>query len=152
MVHSLTAMSFRLFEQKWGFQHVTSSPCYPQSNGGIERAVQSAKVLMKKTREEGGDCYLSLLNHCNTPRDEVLGSPAQRLMSCRTKTILPVTEGQLQAQPLEARHSPKAFTAFSRATSKVLQPHSKANGTAEIWRCGQTTKQRWIQEERHYCS
>ena len=80
------------FSQKWEFIHVTSSPVYPQSNGGVERAVQTAKTLMKKAFESGEDPYMSLLNHRNTPRDSVLGSPAQRLMSRRTKTILPVTE------------------------------------------------------------
>jgi transposase InsO family protein len=39
---------FKEFSQKWEFIHVTSSPVYPQSNGGVERAVQTAKTLMKK--------------------------------------------------------------------------------------------------------
>ena len=30
---------FKQFQKNWGFQHITSSPCYPQSNGKIERAV-----------------------------------------------------------------------------------------------------------------
>jgi transposase InsO family protein len=59
---------FKQFQKKWSFQHITSSPCYPQSNGGVERAVQSAKTLMKKAKEAGEDCYLSLLNQRNTPR------------------------------------------------------------------------------------
>jgi transposase InsO family protein len=63
---------FKQFQKKWSFQHITSSPCYPQSNGGVERAVQSAKTLMKKAEEAGEDCYLSLLNQRNTPRDDVL--------------------------------------------------------------------------------
>jgi ribose 1,5-bisphosphokinase PhnN len=53
---------------------------------GPERAIQIAKSLMKKAVEDGVDPYLSLLNHRNTPRDSVLGSPAQRLMSRQTKS------------------------------------------------------------------
>ena len=68
---------FKQFQKRWGFQHITSSPCYPQSNGGIERAVQTAKLFMQKARDSGEDCYLSLLNQPNTPRDDVLGSSAQ---------------------------------------------------------------------------
>ena len=83
---------FKEFSQKCEFIHVTSSPVYPQGNGGVERAVRTAKTLTMKALESGEDPYMSLLNHCNTPRDSVLGSPAQRLMSRRTKTILPVTE------------------------------------------------------------
>ena len=77
---------FKQFQNRWGFHHITSSPYYPQSNGGTERAaaVQSAKALMKKARE-AGEVEIILLNHRNTPRDEVLGSPAQRLMSRGTK-------------------------------------------------------------------
>ena len=39
---------FKTFQQKWQFEHVTSSPGYPQSNGGTERAVQIAKSLIKE--------------------------------------------------------------------------------------------------------
>ena len=55
---------FKQFQKNWGFQHITSSPFYPQSNGGIERAVQTAKLL-KKARDSGEDSYLSLLNQRN---------------------------------------------------------------------------------------
>jgi transposase InsO family protein len=53
-------------QRTWHFEHITSSPGYPQSNGGAERAVQIAKSLMKKAVEDGVDPYLSLLNHRNT--------------------------------------------------------------------------------------
>ena len=39
---------FKQFSKEWGFQHVTSSPEYAHSNGGAERAVQSAKRILKK--------------------------------------------------------------------------------------------------------
>ena len=34
---------FQMFSCEWGFNHVTSSPYYPQSNGLAERAVRSWK-------------------------------------------------------------------------------------------------------------
>ena len=43
---------FKEFQQKWEFAHITSSPVYPQSNGGVERAVKIAKSLMKKAFED----------------------------------------------------------------------------------------------------
>ena len=36
---------------KWGFQHITSSPRHPQSNGKVENAVKTVKSLFTKRRE-----------------------------------------------------------------------------------------------------
>ena len=80
---------FQKFSREWGFKHVTSSPYYPQSNGLAERAVRSAKDFLAKCRKDGTDINLALLNQRNTPRDNVLGSPAQRLMSRRLKSTIP---------------------------------------------------------------
>ena len=35
---------FRRFAELWRFQHVTSSPEYPRSNGMVERYVQVVKI------------------------------------------------------------------------------------------------------------
>ena len=73
--------------QKYGFRHITSSPGYPKSNGMAERAVQTAKSIIKKAKEDNTDPYLALLNFRNTPRDATIGSPAQRLMGRRTNCL-----------------------------------------------------------------
>ena len=49
------------FAREYEFEHLTSSPDYPQSNGKVENAIKTAKSLMKKARESGQDFYLSLL-------------------------------------------------------------------------------------------
>ena len=66
---------FKSFSTKWNFKHVTSDPAYPQSNGLAERAVQTAKQLFKKCREDKSNVYLALLNLRNTPCKEGVGSP-----------------------------------------------------------------------------
>ena len=71
---------FTKFAREWGFEHVTLSPTYPQSNGLAERTVQTIKQLMKKAKEEKKDVYLSLLELRNTPVHGTM-SPAQQL--CR---------------------------------------------------------------------
>lgn len=47
----------------------------------------------------GPDCYLPLLNHRNKPRDDILGSPTQRLKSKRIKT-----KSQIQRPVNHSRH------------------------------------------------
>ncbi|SCV66296.1 Integrase core domain protein [Anaplasma phagocytophilum] len=56
------AREFQDFKRKWGFDHVTSSPRYPKSNGLAERAVQVVKNILKKCTEDGSDVQLALLN------------------------------------------------------------------------------------------
>ena len=56
-----------------------------------EKAVQTAKKLLVKAKEDNNDPYLSLLDYQNTPRNNLIGSPAQRLMGWRTKTLLPTS-------------------------------------------------------------
>jgi transposase InsO family protein len=93
-----TCMEFERFEQLYGFKHNISSPGHQQANGLAENAVKQIKHLLKKTQMEGGDFYLGLLDLRNTPRDDMTGSPVQRLMSRRTKTNLPTSTGLLKPQ------------------------------------------------------
>lgn len=90
-----SAAEFKQFAGDYGFTHITSSPHYPQSNGMAERAVQSIKQLLKKAKHDKRDPYLALLDYRNTPQGDA-GSPAQRLMGRRTKTLLPTVPSLLK--------------------------------------------------------
>lgn len=81
--------SFKLFSEMWKFQHTTSSPRYPQSNGQVERAVQTVKTMLKKTTFDGSDFRLGLLEYLNTPIDNTLPSPAELLYNRKLRSILP---------------------------------------------------------------
>ena len=50
---------FQSFSNDWGFKHVMSSPHYPQSNGFIERAIQTVKLIMKRSIKSGVDPELA---------------------------------------------------------------------------------------------
>ena len=91
-----SSQEFKKFKDLYEFDHVTSSPTYPQSNGKVENAVKTAQRIMPKASEAGSDHYLGLLDFRNTPTEGLRTSPAQRLVDRRTKTLLP-TAGRLLA-------------------------------------------------------
>ena len=72
---------FREFAQRWDFEHVTSSPRYPQSNGQVERAIGTVKNIVNDS-----DVQLALLNFRNTVREGYSASPAQLLFGRRCRT------------------------------------------------------------------
>ena len=51
------------FAQVYKFQHTTTSPYFPQSNGFVERMVKTVKKLL----EHSADPYKSLLSYRSTP-------------------------------------------------------------------------------------
>ena len=69
--------TFKCFMKKWNIRHVTSSSCYPQSNGKVKNAVKTCKMLMKKAEKSRSDICLALLDHGNTPSEATGTSPAQ---------------------------------------------------------------------------
>jgi hypothetical protein len=80
--------------QKNGLSHTRHR--VPKSNGLAEHTIQTLKKVLKKARREGTDPNLAILELCNTPRNNDLGSPAQPLFSRRTKTLLPVSDQLLK--------------------------------------------------------
>ena len=86
------------FSNAWQFEHYTSSPYHSQSNGMVEAAVKTTKTLQKKAAEAHRDQWLSFLDYRNTPTEGMDSSPAQRLMSKRTKTLLPVAQHLLEPE------------------------------------------------------
>ena len=73
------------FSSTYGFNHITSSPYYPQSNGLAERTVKTIKSLLVETP----DIYLALLSYRATPLPWCRLSPAELLMGRRLRTDVP---------------------------------------------------------------
>lgn len=71
--------SFKEFSNDWEFEHITSSPHYPQSNGFAESQVKIVKKVLQKATDTGRDNNSTLLCICTTPIDHRLPSPAELL-------------------------------------------------------------------------
>ena len=63
---TFVSSEFRSFAKEYGFDCVTSSPTFAQSNGLAERAVQTVKDLLKKAK----DPYLAMLSYRTTAIDD----------------------------------------------------------------------------------
>ena len=84
-----TASNFAQFADAYGFQHITSSPKFPQ-NGEIELAVQMFKRVIKKAE----DPYLSLLAYRSAPLEHG-HSPAELLLGRSLRTMISTTPENL---------------------------------------------------------
>ena len=73
---------FTSFAKEWGFRHTTSSPCFPQPNGEVERPVQTVKSLLKKEKDaaKGLLAYRSTNLACRY-------FPSELLMGRKLRTI-----------------------------------------------------------------
>ena len=88
------------------FTYVTSSPEYPQSNGMVERTIQSVKRTLKKARHDGSDPYLALLHVRTTPLVNGGISPSAHLMKRNLQTLLPPVVLQEKVSEKPARNLP----------------------------------------------
>lgn len=61
-----SSCEFTAFAKEWGFQHSTSSPTDPKSNGLAESSVKTVKNMMKKAQDRD-DFQKSLLIYRSAP-------------------------------------------------------------------------------------
>ena len=79
-----SSQEFVTFATEYDFMHATSSPRHPQSNGLAEKTVQIAKGIFEKSKSDGRDPYLGILEYCT------YHSSRHWVFSFRTTTRSPV--------------------------------------------------------------
>ena len=80
---------FTEFAKEWNFDHTTSSPRNPRSNGQAKAAVKITKGLLTRAKYSGQDPYLALLAYRSTPTDAHLCSPAEMFYQRAIWTTVP---------------------------------------------------------------
>ena len=103
---------FKEFARDWGFGHVTSSPIYPQANGEVERAVETAKNILRKNSYP----YLGLLAYRTAPLRNGF-TPTQFLMNRKLHTKLPVVPEVLKPAAVD-RETVEAKEAYREKYAK----------------------------------
>ena len=119
-----SAELYEQFAQEYGFEHIMSSPYYPQCNGEAERAVRTIKSLLKKP----GDHYLALLAYRSTPL-ECGYSPAQLLMSRNIRTTLPMVRDQRSPMVVDSQDLQKRDHLIKE---RQKQNHDKRHRSKEL--------------------
>ena len=70
-----------------------------------ESAVKTTKRLglLVKSVESGNDPYLAILDHRNTPMQDIVFNPAQGSLGRRTRTLLPMSSSLLKPQQYDGK-------------------------------------------------
>ena len=95
--------------------HKTSYPGFPQSNGFVERAIQTIKKTLRKRREDDNDPYLAMLP-LRTTKNSSGKSASELLMKRKLRTL--VTSLNVNINTIKK---------LKKATVRELQPLNTNN-------------------------
>lgn len=114
---------FKDFANEWKFDHTTSSPYYPKSNGLVERSIQTFKKLLTKCHETNTDPYLGLLNLRTT--QHLMYSPSQLLMSRKLRTRIPLNKLELKPSLIDDTLYRQQTQDYQRKMKLAYDKHAK---------------------------
>jgi len=108
-----------VFSQDWGFDHVTSSPHFQQSNGEVEQAVRTIKNLLKTSK----DPYLALMAYRAAPLANGY-SPAELFIGRKIRTLVPVIPSQLGPKCVDLEKLKKIELTYRQNFDKRHKAHN----------------------------
>lgn len=120
-----SSKEFADFARTWDFEHLTSSPGHSKSNGKAESRVKTAKHILRKSIKAGTDPNLAILDYRNTPTQGMTSSPAQRLMSRRTKTLLPTTQSLLLSKNIDLENEKRELRQRQQVQAKYYNRRAR---------------------------
>ena len=131
------------FADQWCFDHVSSSPHYPQSNSFLERHVQTVKQTSKKVGSQT-DVEVALLVLRATPIDRHLPSSAELLYGRRVVSNIPVATWNASGNRCEigARLDQRHATAKERHDARGVTDLAERSRGQHVRTCHPVTH-RW---------
>ena len=95
-----TSEQFRDFLKKNGIRHITSAPYHPSTNGLAERAVQTFKMSMKKSKPGDITTQLArfLFHYRTTPHSTTGVTPAELLMGRPLRTHIDLVKPSIASR------------------------------------------------------
>ena len=109
-----SSKKFQDFTTAYCFQHVTSSPHFPQANGLVEHTVRTVKKLLQGSK----DTFLALLSYRTTPLPWCHFSPAELLMGRQLKTDVPQIKDHYIPKWPHLNHLKEAHQKYRDAQNK----------------------------------
>ncbi|CAI6374637.1 unnamed protein product [Macrosiphum euphorbiae] len=113
--------NFKNFSKEWDFEHKTSSPRYPQSNGMAERNIQTVKNIFKKVVADKKDIYLAMLELKNTPILNENYTPNEIMFNRNVRGIVP----KIWTRKINYNSVKKAITSKQKIDKKQYDKNAK---------------------------
>ena len=129
-----TSAEFYQFLRRFGIRHRTSTPLWPQANGGVERLNRSIGKILQAAVLEGIDKWSALdewlLAYRNTPHPATKKSPAELLFRVPPRDTLPdisrPSDADLDTAATELQF--RADRCNKAAQDRRAQPHGITSG------------------------
>ena len=95
---------FNNFCKEYDIKNEFSSARWAQSNGQVERCIQTIKRIIKKCSDDKTDFHLALLQYRNTPLDNSVDSPSKLLLGRNLRTVVPsISDNLVTSADIENR-------------------------------------------------